>query len=137
MSVAERARRHNLRGGGVVLKVTYSDMKSITRSRATMRCDDALSIHREAVEMLSSLSRRGVRLIGVGIYNLSKGRSRQTTIEEAVSIFRTDEGRRLEEALAEMSGRYGIDFSANTDGVRRIDALHSLVEDMRIRRVYG
>ena len=73
MSVAERAKRHRLHGNGVVLKITFSNMRSITRSKASVRCDDALSIHRAAVGLLSTVKKQGVRLIGVGIYNLSKG----------------------------------------------------------------
>ncbi|MBR4697556.1 MAG: DNA polymerase IV [Candidatus Methanomethylophilaceae archaeon] len=137
MSVIERARRHHLRGSGVVLKLTYSNMKSITRSRVTNHCDDALSIQKEAVDMLYSLKKHGVRLIGVGIYNLSNSRTKQLTLDDAISIFRKDGDEDLDKALAEMSGRYGIDFSPDSEHIYRVDSLHSLVEEMRVRRVYG
>ena len=137
MSVIERARRHHLRGSGVVLKLTYTNMKSITRSRVTSHCDDALSIQKEAVDMLYSLKKHGVRLIGVGIYNLSNSRTKQLTLDDAISIFRKDGDEDLDKALAEMSRRYGIDFSPDSEHIYRVDSLHSLVEEMRVRRVYG
>ena len=137
MSVIERARRHHLRGSGVVLKLTYTNMKSITRSRVTNHCDDALSIQKEAVDMLYSLKKHGVRLIGVGIYNLSNSRTKQLTLDDAISIFRKDGDEELDKALAEMSGRYGIDFSPDSEHIYHVDSLHSLVEEMRVRRVYG
>jgi len=73
----------------------------------------------------------------VGIYNLTSGRTRQLTLEESFSLFGTDSDKKLEEALREMGERYGMDFSANPEHVYRLDSLHRLVEEMRVRRVYG
>ncbi len=137
MSVAERARRYHLRGKGVVLKITYSNMKSIARSRIVSRCDDAVSIHGEAVDMLRSLKRHGVRLIGVGIYNLSSSRTRQLTLDDAMDIWRNDRDEGLASILAEMGERYGLDLSHESDSIYRMESLHSLVERMRVRRMYG
>ena len=134
LSVESRAGRYNLHGNGVVLKITYSDMKSITRSRVTKSCDDAISIHREAVEMLDSLKKRPIRLIGAGVYNLTEQNLRQMTLDE---LFDTgseapDDKREMFEMLQK---RYHIDFSKRLEQMDRSDSLHRLVEDMRIRRL--
>ena len=134
LSVESRARRYNLHGSGVVLKITYSDMKSITRSRVTKSCDDAISIHREAVEMLDSLKKRPIRLIGAGVYNLTERNLRQMTLDE---LFDTgsDTPDDKKEMFERLQKRYHIDFSKRLEQMDRSDSLHRLVEDMRIRRL--
>jgi DNA polymerase-4/DNA polymerase IV (DinB-like DNA polymerase) len=137
ISVVERARRYGLHGNGVVLKITYSNMKSITRSKASVRCDDALSIHRAAADLLSAVKKQGVRLIGVGIYNLSGGRVRQTTLDEDFGSGSSGRESALETALAELSRRYGIDFAGDRAYAHRIEDLHGVAEEMRLRRIFG
>jgi DNA polymerase-4/DNA polymerase IV (DinB-like DNA polymerase) len=134
LSVESRAGRYNLHGNGVVLKITYSDMKSITRSRVTKSCDDAMTIHREAVEMLSALKKRPVRLIGAGVYNLTEQRLRQVTLDE---LFDTGAGGPddRKEMFDRLQKRYHIDFSKRMEQMDRSDSLHRLVEDMRIQRL--
>ena len=82
VSVVERARTRGLRGRGVVLKVTYGNMQSISRSRLITARDDAYSVYREACRMLDSVSYRDVRLIGVGIYNTVQTKRRQLTLDD-------------------------------------------------------
>lgn len=137
MSVVERAKRHRLHGNGVVLKITFSNMRSITRSKASVRCDDALSIHRAAVGLLSTVKKQGVRLIGVGIYNLSSGRTRQTTLDEDFGSGPADSDAALEDALKELGRRYGIDFVGDRGYMHRMEDLHGLAEEMRLRRIFG
>lgn len=127
-NVADKARRTGLHGGGVQLKVTYSDGRSITKQKTTYACDDAMSIHREAVDILRSLEKRSVRLIGVGIFNLASG-SRQTTLD--VSGDAAQRSRVLREALSAVEGEYRVDLGANMLKVYRLDTLHEAVETMR------
>ena len=47
LNVENRVRRVGLHGKGVTLKLTYANMKSITRSRILEDCDDAVTIYRE------------------------------------------------------------------------------------------
>ncbi len=80
MSVERRARRAGLFGGGVTLKLTYSDMKSITRSRLCSDCSSAMKIYGEASDLLEKVEKLSVRLIGVSIYNLSSGGNVQLSL---------------------------------------------------------
>lgn len=133
ISVVQRAERYGLHGSGVVLKVTYSDMKSITRSRTTVACNDPMSVSREAIDMLYALKRRPIRLIGVGIFNLSNRKVRQLTLDD---IFDLETGERdiaLHRALDEMKKRYHYEFDPNSE-VFSNEHLHSVVEHMRTHR---
>ena len=132
MSVESRTKRYRLHGNGVVLKITYSDMKGITRSRVTRSCDDAISIHREASSMLYNLKKRPIRLIGVGVYNLSDSKLRQTTLDE---LFQTEKGMSTaeKEMFDRLKRRYHIDFITRLAQMDRSDSLHRLIEDMRIQ----
>ena len=132
MSVEERARRHGLHGSGVSLKITYADMRTFTRSRLSRSCEDAMSIQREAAAMFDSLKRQPVRLIGVGLYNLSDKSIHQMTIDEFLGIDIEDSG--LEDELRRMQKRYRFDFIRNIDKIYRLDFLHRIVEHMRIQR---
>ena len=67
LCVEDRARRTGLYGNGVSLKITYANMKTITRSRSVFACDCAVEIYREAVQMLRLIDKLPVRLIGAGI----------------------------------------------------------------------
>ena len=135
MCVEDRAKAHGLHGSGAVLKITYSDMKGITRSRVTYSCEDALSIHRQACEMLEETKVRPVRLIGVGIYNLSQTGVKQATLDTMFS--RRTEEEELKEVLRAMRKRYGFDFVAFREKYVHGTKLHKLVEDMRLKREYG
>ena len=82
LNVENRVRRVGLHGKGVTLKLTYANMKSITRSRILEDCDDAVTIYREAEKLLEQVENKPVRLIGVSVYNLSGEEERQMSFSE-------------------------------------------------------
>ena len=106
-------------------------MKSITRSKATASCDGAVMIYREAVKMLEALPKRPVRLIGVGIYNLSGDEGRQLTFDEILEAENAVQERALQDALAGLGTRYHLDFAGNLTKIYRPETLHKTVEYMR------
>ena len=63
LCVDNRAKRYGLYGKGVTLKITFSDMKNITRSKAVMSCESAIEIYKEAVQLLEQVKKRPIRLI--------------------------------------------------------------------------
>ena len=131
ISVLERSKRHHLQGNGVVLKITYSDMQSITRSRTVHSCNDAVSLRDEAVKMLSTLKKRPVRLIGLGVFNLSNDGLRQTTLDEILGM----KDDMTDEELNRLFERYQIDDSKAKEDLYRNDSLHRIVEHMRVMRI--
>ncbi|MBQ8179150.1 MAG: DNA polymerase IV [Candidatus Methanomethylophilaceae archaeon] len=131
LSVEERASRYGLHGSAVNIKVTYSDMKCVVKTRSGLRSDDALSVSRMAWDMLLKLPRKPVRLVGVGISGISERRTRQTT------LFGTDDRPSDEELvhyLELMRRKYRFDFVRNRDWIVRSDSIHGVVEHMRIQR---
>lgn len=134
LSVESRARRVSLYGRGVSLKLTYANIRSITRSRALPACDDAVTICREAVRLLEQLDPAPVRLIGVSLYNLSSEKERQLSFADLTDeeeLRRAAEQERLLKALQE---HYALDFAGHLEELRHTQTLHRTVEYMRRHR---
>lgn len=132
--VMERAGRYGLHGNGVVLKLTYADMKSITRSNGAANCDNAYTLYREASRLLSALPEKPVRLIGAGIYDLSDNENRQLSFDDIAAAGNDSYEQSLAEALDQTGGRYHLDFAGNLTKIYRSDILHKTVEYMRKHR---
>ena len=135
LSVEYRTKRVGLFGKGVTLKLTYANMKGITRSRIIPACDSAVTIYQEAVKLLDQVEKRSVRLIGVSLYNLSGEEDRQLTFDdllekEAVNPLEAEQ-KRLLNALGE---HYHLDFSGHLDQLYHSQTLHRTVEYMRKHR---
>ncbi len=131
LCVEHRARRHRLHGNGVTLKLTYSDMRGITRSRNQLRSDSALSIYREAEHLLEHVDKGPVRLIGAGIYDLSTEIERQISMEDLLDDREQRQEEELGMLLEEMGDRYGLDFAGHLDQIYQTDTLHRTIEYMR------
>lgn len=134
LSVENRSRRYGLHGRGVTLKLTYANMKSITRSRLVSECDCAVVIYREAVRLLEQVERGPVRLIGVSLYNLSGEEGRQLSFEDLLeeeTAAREAEKNRLLAALGE---HYHLDFAGHLEQLYHGQTLHKTVEYMRKHR---
>ncbi|GAC1542330.1 MAG: DNA polymerase IV [Acidimicrobiales bacterium] len=81
-SVAGRLRRAGLAGRTVTLKVRYHDFATITRSHTLPEpVDTGPAVSRTAMALLAGVDpSSGVRLIGVGVSNLSEGAARQLSL---------------------------------------------------------
>ncbi len=133
LSVERRAGRVGLYGEGVTLKVTFSDMKTVTRSRMMEATRDALDIHARALELLGQVPERPVRLIGVGISRLTGDRVLQMRFDGSPEKAEQDE-KRLPEALEALHRRYGLDFAGNLDRIFHGETLYRTVDYMRRHR---
>ena len=129
--VMERAGRYGLHGNGVALKLTYSDMKSVTRSKSPVNCETAIEIYNEAVRLLEQVDQKKVRLVGVGIYNLSSDEYRQLTLDDISGEFRKRHEEDLKVALDSLGRHYGLDFAGNLDKLQHMETLYKTVEYMR------
>ena len=119
LSVERRAARVGLRGEGVTLKVTYGDMKSLTRSRLIPATRSAAVIWQESSRLLDSLPPKPVRLIGAGTTNVIlghlSGENNTPTLARRVSTetlaregIRPDEDVQLQVALRDEVGQVYI-----------------------------
>ena len=131
LCVEHRARRVGLHGSGVTLKLTYSNMKGITRSSLTVPTESAVRIYREASLMLDQVDRRPVRLIGVSIYNLSGEEGRQLTFEDYFEDAAAQRDAELKDILDRLGQRYGLDFAGHLTQIMQMDTLHKTIEYMR------
>ncbi len=130
LSVENRAKRVGLSGRGISLKITYANMKSITRSKAVPFCDDAMLIYRESVNMLEQIEKRPVRLIGTSIYNLSADRTKQLSFDDYLGTLSNQTSER-DSKLEELKNRYKLDFPGHLDELYHGEILHRTVEYMR------
>lgn len=131
LCVDHRAKRHGLYGKGVTLKITFSDMKSITRSKAVATVDSAIEIYREAVKLFEQVKKRPIRLIGVGVYNLTTEYERQLSFED----YFMDKKQVLEAELKQqfdlLESRYHLDFAGHLEQIYQGETLHKTAEYMR------
>lgn len=133
LCVERRAKRFDLLGYGVTLKLTYADMKGITRSRATIACNSAAMIYREASQLLDQVEQNPVRLIGTGIYNLIGEDGRQLTFDDVFEDVSHRQQEELKLLLDRLQERYGLDFAGHLKQIYQSDTLHKVVEYMRRR----
>lgn len=132
LCVEHRRLRVGLHAGGVSLKLTYADMRNITRSRLNSDADSAAVIYQESMAMLNQVDKGPVRLIGAGIYNLSGDEEAQISFDELLDRDpAADRQDFLAQRLDQLSQKYHLDFAGNIDKVYKNDILHRTVEYMR------
>ncbi len=134
MSVERRAKRKGLHGRGVTLKVTYADMKNITRSRIVVSSDSAATIWQEARDLLGQIEKRPVRLIGAGVYNLTGDDGWQMSLEDYLEESIDEKQQIIDSKLAELDERYHLDFAGNLDKIFSGTTLYRTAEYMRKHR---
>ncbi len=132
LCIEHRAKKLGLYGTGISLKLTYYDMKSITRSKRVSSNVCAVTIYNETVKMLELVKKQPVRLVGAGIYNLSdKQEESQFYIKELFEDGKTQHNTELKELFGALQKRYRLDFEKNVDKIYQNDTLHKTVEYMR------
>ena len=131
LSVERRAKRIGLYGEGVSLKLTYADMKGITRSRLVHYCHSAVTIYETSVQLLSQVEQRPVRLIGTGMYNLAEEEGRQLTLDDFIGDSDADLERKKEQLIEEIENRYYRDAAEDQGQILRLNELHRTIEYMR------
>ena len=134
LSVERRAARVNLYGEGVTLKLTFSDMKSITRSRLIPTSRSVATIYEEAIRLLEQVQQKAVRLVGVGIYHLVGEYGRQLRFEDFMPEVKEQQEEKTRVALDKLGKRYGLDFAENLDKIFHGETLYRTIEYMRKHR---
>ena len=131
LSVERRANRYGLRGRGITLKLTYTNMRTISRSRALPHSTaSAVTIHREATTLLDAVRWDPVRLAGVSLYNLSDRDDGQTVMRDMLENTEQQEAERRA-LLDHLQRRYGLDFAGHLEQIHRMETMHKTIEYMR------
>jgi len=126
-----RAKNIGLHGKGVSLKLTYADMKQITRSQAVFSTDSPVDIFQNALLLLEQVEQLPIRLIGTGIYNLSDEADRQLSFDDMLEDSSLQKERMLKDLLDDLKGKYGLEFAGNLEQIYQADTLHKTIEYMR------
>ena len=131
LSVERRAERVGLYGAGVTLKITYGDMKTITRSKPISSSRDARVLYQEACHLLDQTPEGPVRLIGAGFSHLSGEEGRQLRFEDIFPLGPSGQEAQMRPLLDALGRHYGLDFAGNLEKIFRSDTLYKTVEYMR------
>ena len=131
VSVERRAKRVGLFGKGVSLKITYADMKTVTRSQSVSPTDSAMTVYRTALSLLKKITKQPIRLVGTGIYNLTNEKMRQMRLSGVFEDDPSNDERELLARLNEMQKKYGLDFAGHLDQIYKTDTLYRTIEYMR------
>ena len=134
LSVENRARRVGLHGSGLTLKVTYADMKGVTRSSMNLFHDDAASIWQEAARLLDQIERRPIRLLGVSLGHLAPEEERQLSFADCFADETAAQQAALRRLLDTLQARYRLDFAGHLPEIMHTETLHKTVEYMRKHR---
>ena len=130
LCVENQTRRYGLHGKGVSLKITYADMKTITRSKIVRSCEYAIEIYREAIKLLNQVEFQKIRLIGVGVYNLSDSEVKQLSFDDYLF-----EDESIEESTKRefdrLQNKYHLDFEKNISKLYKMETLFKTIEYMR------
>ena len=131
LSVENRAKRVGLHGGGVTLKITYADMKGITRSKIVPNCDTAATIYEESLSLLKQIEKRPVRLIGTSIYNLSGKTERQLSFDDYLDSINGHKESVRNKILCKLQDKYHLDFAGHLEQLYHGETLRKTIEYMR------
>ena len=130
--VENRAKRYGLYARGVSLKITFSDMKTITRSALISEStQSAFSLYKNASALLQQIPRRRVRLIGEGFYHLEENEGRQLSFSDIFTEEKEREEREKEERWQQLEARYGNMFQDRKTTILSGERVYDLIEEMR------
>ena len=88
----------------VALKVTYADMRSVTRQKTREATNSAREVFSTASELFGKIDRRPLRLLGLSLGKFSAGRGRQLSLFEDPAPKKSE---RLDESIMELQKKYG------------------------------
>ena len=105
--VGRRLRRHSIYGKTVQVKLRFSNFETITRAKTLDRqTQSSQTIRESARNLLASveMGNRGIRLIGVGVRNLSRDKPIQKMLFDQET---EQKSKRLDETTDEIKDRFG------------------------------
>jgi len=107
--VGRRMRRHEIFGKTVNLKLRFSNFETITRAKTLPEpTQSSQSVRETARQLLNDVDtgQRGIRLLGVGVSNLSRNKPVQKTLFDQES---DDKSRRLDQTTDQIKDKFGHD----------------------------
>ena len=90
----------------ITLKVTFKDMKKITRSKSGEATNKADVIYATAAALLDKVERRPIRLVGISLSGFADGECKQLTLFDTPG----DGKNKLDDAVLNLQRKYGPDI---------------------------
>jgi len=91
----------------ITLKVKYGNMKLITRSRTGNAVSGVKDIYNVAAELLDTIEKRPIRLVGITLSGFTDSDARQITLEDIINLPNDKRKDSLEKAMLNLQRRYG------------------------------
>jgi len=91
----------------VMLKVKYSNMKLITRSKSGATVNQAKDIYDIAASMLDTIDKRPIRLIGIGLSGFEESEYQQITLDDISTKKDIVKNEKLDRTLLDLQRKYG------------------------------
>ena len=91
----------------VTLKVKYSNMKQITRSKSGETVNRTKEIYDIVSSMLDTVDKRPVRLVGIGLSNFGESDYQQMTLDDISTTKNVEKNETLDKTLLELQKKYG------------------------------
>jgi len=93
----------------VTLKVKYSNMKLITRSKSGETVNKAKDIYDIVASMLDTIEKRPIRLVGIGLSGFEESEYHQITLDEIGTKRNIEKDETLDKTLLELQRKFGGD----------------------------
>ena len=97
-------RKKGIFASTVTLKITYGNMRQITRSKTCGKIQRAADIYAVAAALLDNIDRRSVRLVGISLSGLSDSPEQQLSLLDDVQ---SGQRERVDEVAFEIQKKYG------------------------------
>jgi len=92
----------------ITLKVTFKDMKKISRSKSDNATDKSYTIYSTAAALLDKVERRPIRLVGITLSGFSDSVEKQLTLfEDPMESKKSD---KLDDVTTTLQRKYGLDI---------------------------
>lgn len=88
----------------ITLKITYADMKQITRSKTGNATNIADDIFKTASELLEKIEKLPIRLVGISLSNLTNSDNRQISF---MDNSKTENKEKLDDVMFKLKQKYG------------------------------
>ena len=93
----------------VTLKIRYSNMKLITRSKSGSAVNRAKDIYDIVSSLLDKVEKRPIRLVGIGLSGFDESDYQQMTLNDINTVQNVEKSETLDKTLLELQKKYGGD----------------------------
>ena len=105
-----KLRRADIRSQTITLKITYENMQSITRSKSRLPTNQADDIYATASDLIDTIEKRPIRLVGISLSHLTEGESRQLSLDDIIDTHKKESKKSLDDKLLSLQQKFGADI---------------------------